>query len=128
MLVPNSCAALDEQVADRVALEQLGRERAAADARGVRLHHPDDAVDRERPDAGAGAHAARDRVARRDERIRAVVEVEERRLRALEQHPLLGVERLVHEVHGVVDHRREARHHARGTRSQISSASIGRRL
>ena len=40
-----------------------------------------------------------------------MVEVEVRRLRALEQHPLLGVERLVHEVHGVVDHRREARHH-----------------
>ena len=38
-----------------------------------------------------------------------MVEVEERRLRALEQHPLAGVERLVHEVHGVVDQRREAR-------------------
>ena len=128
VLVPNSCAALDEQVADRVALEQLGRERPAADARRVRLHDADDALDRARPDAGAGAHAARDRVARRDERIRAVVEVEERRLRAFEQHPLLRVERFVHEVHGVVDHRREARHHARGTARRSPSASIGRRL
>ena len=81
-----------------------------------------------RADAGARAHAARDRVARRHVRIRAVVEVEERRLRALEQHPLLGVERLVHEVHGVVDHRLEARHERRGSARQISSASNGSRL
>ena len=104
-------AAIDEQVADGIAFEQLGRERPAADTRRVRLHETDDALDRERPDARAGAHAPRDRVARRHERIRAVVEVEVGGLRALEQHPLLRVERLVHEVHGVVDVRLEARQH-----------------
>ena len=52
-------AALDEQVADRVALEQLGRERPAADPRDVRLGDADDALDGARPDAGARAHAAR---------------------------------------------------------------------
>ena len=109
VLVPNSRAAVDEQIADLVALGQLGRERARADARRVRLHHADDALDVARADAGAGADRAGHRVARGDERIRAVVEVEEHRLRALEQHPLAGVERLVHEVHGVVDQRREPR-------------------
>src|SRR5665811_2433869 len=34
---------------------------------------------------------------------------EERGLRGLEQHPLLRVERLVHEMHRVVDERRQAR-------------------
>ena len=46
---------------------------------------------------------------RGDERIGAVVEVEERRLRALEQHVLAGLERVVHEVDGVGDQRREPR-------------------
>ena len=46
VLVPNSRAAVDEQVADLVALEQLGRERPAADARRVRLHDADDPLDR----------------------------------------------------------------------------------
>ncbi len=40
-----------------------------------------------------------------------MVEVEVRGLRALEQHRPAGLERLVHEVHGVVDHRLQARHH-----------------
>ena len=56
-----------------------------------------------------------------------MVEVEVRRLRALEQHPLLRVERLVHEVHGVVDHRLEARHHREVLLADLF-ASIGRRL
>ena len=104
-------AALDEQVADRVAVEQLGRERAAADAGHVRLHDADDALDRAGPDAGAGAHAARDRVARRDERIRAVVEVEERRLRAFEQHPLPASSASCTRCTVSSIMRREARHH-----------------
>ncbi len=103
--------ALDQLLADGIAVEQLGGERAAADARDVGLGDADHAVDGARADTGAGAHTTRDRVRRRDERIRAVVEVEVRGLRALEQHGTAGLERLVHEVHGVVDHRREARHH-----------------
>ena len=105
-------APLDEQVADRVAVVQLGRERAAADPRHVGLGHTDDAVDRPRADAGTGADAARDRVRRRDERIGAVVEVEVRGLRALEEDVLTRIERVVHEVDRVGDHRLEARHHA----------------
>ena len=103
-------AAIDEQVADRVALEQFGRERSAADPGGVRLHETDDAVDRPRSDPRARAHAARNRIARGHERIGAVVEVEEGGLGALEEHPLLRVERLVYEVHRVVDERFESRH------------------
>ena len=57
-----------------------------------------------------------------------MVEVEVGRLRALEEHPLADVQRLVHEVHGVVDHRREARDHRARYRVPISFASIGSRL
>jgi hypothetical protein len=56
------------------------------------------------------------RVRRRDERIGAVVEVEEGGLGALEQHVLAGVERLVHERDGVGDVRLEpGRDLARGS-------------
>ena len=104
-------AAVDELVADRVALEQLGGERAAADARDVGLGHADHPLDRTRADTGAGAHAPRDGVRRRDERIGAVVEVEEGGLRTLEEHALPAVERVVEDVHGVGDHRLEPRRH-----------------
>ena len=46
-----------------VLVEQLGRERAGADAGRVGLDHADDPVDARRADAGARAHAAGDRVA-----------------------------------------------------------------
>ena len=49
-------------------------------------------VDVLRADARAGARGARDRVRRRHERIRAVVDVEQRALRALEEHGPAGVE------------------------------------
>ena len=64
---------------------QLGRIGPRADPRRVGLHHPDHLVDLERPDPAAGAGAAGDRVRGRDERIAAVIEVEERALGALEQ-------------------------------------------
>ena len=67
---------------------QLGRERPGADPGDVGLGDADDPVDVAGPDAGAGARAAGHRVRRGDERIGAVVEVEERGLRALEQHVL----------------------------------------
>ena len=103
-------AALDEQVADGIAVEELARERARTDAGRVRLHDADDALDRPRPHPGTGTHAARDRIARRHVRIGAVVEIEECGLGAFEQHPLLRVERVVDEVDRVVDHRREPRY------------------
>ena len=80
-----------------------------ADPRAVGLGDADDPVDVARADAGAGARAAGHRVRRRDEGIRAVVEVEERGLRALEQHVLAGLERLVHQADGVGDVRLEPR-------------------
>ena len=58
---------------------------AGADAGGVRLGDADDAVDVARPEPGAGARPAGRRVRRRDVRIGAVVEVEERRLGPFEQ-------------------------------------------
>ena len=66
----------------------LGRERALADARHVGLRDADDLVDPRRPDADARGRGGRDRVGRGDERIGAVVEVEQRPLRALEQDAL----------------------------------------
>src|SRR5205823_8901267 len=69
-------ASLDEQLT--LLVEQLGRERPRADARHVRFGDPDDALDVAWADAGARASASRTRVRRRDERIRALVEVEER--------------------------------------------------
>ena len=61
-------ADVDQRVA--VGVEQLGRERAGADAGGVRLGDADDPVDVARPDAGADAGAAGGRVRRRDVRDR----------------------------------------------------------
>ena len=57
------------------------------------------------PDAGADAGAAGGRVGRGDERVGAVVDVEHGGLRALEEHDLAGVERLVEHEGGVGDHR-----------------------
>ena len=51
----------------------------------------------------ADGRAAGGRVGRRHERIGAVVDVEQRALRALEQHPLAGVERLAEQQPGVGD-------------------------
>ena len=111
-----------------VVVEQLGRERAAADPGRVGLHDADDPLDAGRPDAGAGRGAAGDRVGRGDERIGAVVDVEQRALAALEQHVLARVERLVQQQAGVGDVRAEPLGVARRTPSQTSSTSIGRRL
>ena len=63
---------------------ELGRERAGADAGRVRLRDAPDLVDVLRADAGAGAGAAGHEVRAGDERIGAVVDVEQRALRALE--------------------------------------------
>ena len=100
-------AALADLVGD-VAVE-LGRERPRAHARAVGLDHSPDLVDVLRPDAGADARRARHRVRRGDERIRAVVDVEQRALGALEHDRLAGVEPLVHEPHRVGDVVRSSR-------------------
>src|SRR5204862_403739 len=73
----------------------LARAGPRADARDVRLRHAEHVVDPRRPDTEAGRRAGRDRVRRGDEGIGAVIQVEQRRLRALAQHAFAGVERLV---------------------------------
>ena len=55
------------------------------------------------PDAAADARRAGDRVRRGHERVGAVVDVEQRGLRALEDHELLVVERAVQQRGGVGD-------------------------
>ena len=103
-------AAFDDGVADGVAVEQLGRERPAPTRLVYALTIPDHPVDRARTDAGTGTHRAGDRVRRRDEGIRAVVEVEVRGLRAFEEHRAA---------------RRRARRAARWTVSSIIGSSRG---
>ena len=73
----------------------LRRERPLADARDVRLRDADHAVDPAGADADTCCGGRGDRVRRRHERIRAVVEVEERRLRTLEEHALAVAKRVV---------------------------------
>src|ERR671923_559951 len=83
----------------------LARERPLADPGHVRLRDAEDAVDARRADADAGGGGRRDRVRGGDERIRAVVEVEQRRLRALEEDVPAVAERAVDEQRDVADER-----------------------
>ncbi len=78
---------------------------------------------RVRADAGAGAGAAGDRVRRGHERIRAVIDVEQRALRAFEEDRTAVRERRVEEQRGVGDVRLEALPRRPGTRRSTSSAS-----
>src|SRR5690606_14871331 len=70
-------------LADRV--RELGRERPGTDARRVRLHDTEHAVERRRTDTRAAQRTADRRIRRRDERIRAEIDVEHRALRTFEQ-------------------------------------------
>ena len=101
MVVPYSWPALEHLPADVVV--ELGRERPGADPGRVGLGDPPDLVDVGRPDAGADRRRAGDRVRGGDERIGAVVEVEQGRLGALEDDRLAGVERVPAEPRGVGD-------------------------
>src|SRR5690606_27933815 len=67
---------------------ELGRERAAAHARGVGLADAEHVVDRVRTHAGAGQCAADGGVGAGDVGIGAVVDVQQRALRAFVQHLL----------------------------------------
>ena len=89
-------------------LVHLGRQRSRADARGVRLHHAEHGVDRRRRDPGPDRRAARCRAARCHERIRAVVDVEQRTLRALEQHRRAGLLGAMHHQADVLRQRQQA--------------------
>ena len=79
-------SALAQPLADLVVL--LGRERAIADAGRVGLADAEHITDRARPEAGTGRRLRGHRVGRGDVRIGAVIDVEQRGLRALEQDAL----------------------------------------
>jgi hypothetical protein len=81
----------------------LGREGALADAGDVGLRNADDAVDAGRADSDARRRGAGDRVRGGDERIRAVVEVEQGSLGAFQQHALSCPERSIDEQRGIRD-------------------------
>ena len=76
-------AALAEALADLVG--ELGRERAAADPRRVGLGDAEHKADRRRADPRPGRRLAGHRVRRGDVGIGAVIDIEHRALRALEQ-------------------------------------------
>ncbi len=88
-------------------VEQLRREGAFADPRRVGLDDRDDPVDPVRRHPAAGACAAGGRVGGGDEGVRAVVDVQQRRLAALEQDGSPLVERLVEQQSGVRDVRKQ---------------------
>src|SRR4029079_11208316 len=66
-----------------------------------RLEHADRTGQAGRRHAGAGAGAARRRARARDVRVGAVIEVEQRPLRPLEQQALAGRDRAVEKLLGV---------------------------
>lgn len=75
----------------------------AAHARGVRLEDADHAADLRRAHARARAGAARGRVGGGDEGVRAVVDVQQRALAALEEDDLVVVDGPVEDQGGVGD-------------------------
>ena len=98
---PELVAALDDPLAGLVL--ELGREGAGADPGRVGLGDAPDFGDVGRADAGADRRRAGDRVRRGDEGIGAVVEVEQGRLGALEDHRPVGVQGVPAELGGVGD-------------------------
>ena len=78
-------SALAYQLADLgLAFQHLGRKGAFADARRVGADDAEHAADLLRREAESGARAARRGARRGDERVSAVIYVEERRLRAFD--------------------------------------------
>jgi hypothetical protein len=98
VLVPNS-RPRSPILADLVVL--LGRERPLADPRRVGLADAEHIADRARAHAGAGRRLRRHGVGRGDVGIGAVVDVEQRALRALEQDALALAALLVEQRHTV---------------------------
>ena len=98
-------AELSAAFAQRIArsVEELRGKRSGADAGAVRLRDADDAFDLRRSDAQTRARAARDRMRTRDVRVGAVADVEQRALRALDEHALSALQRVVQVRHAVDD-------------------------
>ena len=87
---------------------ELGRIRSGADPGRVGLDDADDLVDLERTDPAPGARAAGHRVRRGHERVTAVVEIEQRALRALEEDVFAACEGALHQPRRVVQVRAKA--------------------
>jgi hypothetical protein len=87
----------------------LRRERPLADARDVCLGDADNPVDAVRPDPDTGRGVCGDSARGGHERIRPVVEVEQRALAALEQHVAPFVQGAVDEQRGIRDEGPQAR-------------------
>src|SRR6185312_13420305 len=96
-------ALLAQQLAHLVI--EFGRERTAADAGGVGLADAQHVVDVLRTHAGAGQRAADGGVAGGDVRVGAVVDVQQRALRALVQDVAAALAHVVQDGGDVVDQR-----------------------
>ena len=88
---------------------EFGRQRARADARRVRLGHAEHGADRAGPMPRPVAAPPAVRIRRGDERIGAVVDVEQRALRALEHHRAAGRHRAMQIERRVGDERLQTR-------------------
>src|ERR1019366_5375744 len=105
---PASCGAefrSDDAQLLAVRIFEFCWERPGTHARRVRLDDRDDAFDAGRSDARARARAAGRRVRRRDERVGAMVDVEQGCLAGLEENGVTAVERIVQQQAGVLHHR-----------------------
>ncbi len=110
---PRHRAELDPALADELArlVLELGGERPLPHPRGVGLGDAKHIVERARPESRSRRRLRRDRVRGGDERIGAVVDIEQHALRALEQDALalatLHVEQRPHRVDVREDFRRD---------------------
>src|SRR5690606_6066398 len=104
---PRRCAVLGAAIADALAdlVVELGGERAAAHARGIGLGDAEHVVDRIGAHARAGQRAADGGVGAGDVGIGAVVDVEQRALRAFAQHALALLAQVVADAGDVGFHR-----------------------
>ena len=104
---------------------QLGRERPAADTRRVGLGDAQHVVQQVGPDARAGGGVAGHAVARRHVRVGAVVDVEQRALRAFEQQVRAVAVGLVQPVADVGQHRQQL---LGGPHRAVVDRLVGQRL
>src|SRR5690606_21627284 len=102
---PALLASLAERAADLVVL--LGRERAGSDPGGIGLGDAEHVTDRSRPETTADGSARRNRIRGSNEGISAVIDVEHRPLRTLEQDALPSATRGLETVPHAVDERRD---------------------
>ena len=84
---------------------ELGRKRTTADTSRIGLGDTEHVLQLLRPDAHAGRRLTGDAIAGCDERICAVIDVEQRGLRAFEQQALAGANHRIHFAGDVGHHR-----------------------